>query len=100
MNIFDINFSLANVFNLHSEFRNIWWWAKSISKNKSVEIEVLHDPKYLIIFNISHSIRMSHAGFRLELGLLGYIVEFQIYDARHWDYEKDDWEDEYSETHA
>jgi hypothetical protein len=32
--------------------------------------------------------RSDHAGLRVEIGLLGYDVEFQIYDVRHWDYEQ------------
>jgi len=33
----------------------------------------------------------SHAGLHLGLALLGYNIEFQIYDHRHWDYEEEDW---------
>lgn len=33
-----------------------------------------------------------HAGLSLELGLLGYSVCAQIYDSRHWDYQKQAWE--------
>jgi hypothetical protein len=32
--------------------------------------------------------RRDHAGLRVEIGLLGYDFEFQIYDVRHWDDEK------------
>jgi len=32
-----------------------------------------------------------HAGIGFEIGLLGYDIEFQIYDTRHWDYEHDRW---------
>ena len=100
MNIINLTFCLANIFNLHGKFVNLWWWARPISINKVIEVELLHDPKYLVNLAVSYTIRMSHAGFRLEAGLFGYTLELQIYDSRHWDYEKDDWEDEYSETHA
>lgn len=33
-----------------------------------------------------------HAGPSIQLMFLGYEVAFKIYDHRHWDYEKVQWE--------
>ena len=39
------------------------------------------------------SIREDHAGFNFNFGILGFGVDFVIYDNRHWDDEKECWED-------
>lgn len=39
----------------------------------------------LITFEFSWTRKTDHAGVRLKLGLLGYQVEAQFYDSRHWD---------------
>lgn len=42
-------------------------------------------------FECGLSKNCDHAGFRLNAEICGYWFEFQIYDCRHWDYEKKDW---------
>jgi hypothetical protein len=32
-----------------------------------------------------------HAGLKVLLSLFGYTSELNIYDRRHWDYEKNTW---------
>jgi hypothetical protein len=44
--------------------------------------------KQLVGFEVGYTVRQSHAGLNLELALLGYSVAFQIYDNRHWDYDR------------
>jgi hypothetical protein len=46
----------------------------------------------VIKFKMAHSIRCDHAGFVLEMGLLGYDIELTFYDTRHWDYKNKCWE--------
>src|ERR1017187_1811394 len=36
--------------------------------------------------------KTDHAGFRLDITLLGFMFEFTIYDTRHWDEENDCWQ--------
>jgi hypothetical protein len=38
------------------------------------------------------TIRQSHAGLDLEVGLFGYNVHFNFYDNRHWNNEAGCWE--------
>jgi hypothetical protein len=38
------------------------------------------------------TIRQSHAGLDLELGLFGYNIHFNFYDIRHWDQNTQKWE--------
>ena len=45
----------------------------------------------LLRLEFNWSVREDHAGIRLELGLLGYQIDFNWYDTRHWDPEKNCW---------
>ena len=65
-------------------FKNLW--CKSYNtpfKNKFIELEIYKDFT-LVSFMFNWTIRQSHAGLDLELGLLGYCVHFNFYDSRHW----------------
>jgi hypothetical protein len=56
-----------------------------ITRNKSWEFNIYRTATVLAV-SLGFTMRGDHAGPRLEIGLLGYDVEFQIYDTRHWDY--------------
>jgi hypothetical protein len=82
-----------NIRNPYSNrFENIKCWSGDTPiKNKFWEVQIYKSSDVLDFgLNISH--RQSHAGIRLCLGLFGYNIEVQIYDNRHWDTEKDQWE--------
>ena len=42
-------------------------------------------------FLIEHTRQCDHAGVQLSIELFGYVFSCQIYDSRHWDYEKKMW---------
>jgi hypothetical protein len=42
-------------------------------------------------FDISLTRKCDHAGFRFNVEICGYFAEFQIYDTRHWNHEKQCW---------
>ena len=76
-----INFNLC--------LRNPWWQR---SGNKFWELQIDRDDVVLLLgMAVRH--RVSHAGLSLEIGLLGYCLNFDLYDSRHWDYENNCWED-------
>lgn len=80
------NFNLRNPWS--NTFKNVW--CKSYVtpfKNKYIELEVTKDFT-LICFMFNWTVRQSHAGLDLEIGLLGYNVHVQFYDNRHWNVEK------------
>jgi hypothetical protein len=56
-----------------------------VTQNKAWEFNVYRTATVFAL-GLELSMRRDHAGLRLEIGLLGYDVEFQIYDVRHWDY--------------
>ena len=73
-------------------FKNLWCRTYNTPfKNKFVELEITRDFT-LVSFMFSWTVRQSHAGLDLELGLFGYCVHFNFYDNRHWDKEKKEWE--------
>jgi hypothetical protein len=46
----------------------------------------------LITADFSFTRKQDHAGVRAMIGLLGFEVELHFYDTRHWDNERNDWE--------
>lgn len=46
------------------------------------------------IFNLTTywSRKSDHAGWTFDLTILGLSLHLNIYDIRHWDYDKDSWE--------
>jgi hypothetical protein len=58
-----------------------------VTQNKAWEFNIYRTAT-VFSNSLELTMRRDHAGLRLEIGLLGYDVEFQIYDVRHWDYEE------------
>jgi hypothetical protein len=77
----------------------LWWnrwegikhWAGSTPfKNKFWEIQFMKcEELFRIEFNFTT--RCDHAGVELELGLLGYKINFTFYDNRHWNSKEGRW---------
>jgi len=81
----NLNFSIRNPWS--QKFKNLGFVIyDSIFKHKYIEIELYKDSS-IICFNFSWTIRQSHAGVDIELGLFGYCVHYNFYDNRHWNYE-------------
>lgn len=86
-----INFSF-NIRNPWSDrFASIWaWHGSTFIKNKFWELQFYKSSDIFDMFvRLTH--RQSHAGIHLGLGFFGYNAEFQIYDARHWNKNTNDW---------
>lgn len=68
-------------------FKNLWCRTYSTPfKNKFIELEFTQDFT-LVSFTLNWTIRQSHAGLDLELGLFGYNAHVNLYDNRHWNSE-------------
>ena len=88
-------FSIDNPWN-QDDFRHLIAWSGRLFKNKAWELEVMLHRNELLLAELKLSFRgQDHAGLRIELGLLGFVVSFQLYDCRHWDYNKNQWTDPY-----
>lgn len=83
-----INFQLHIRNPFSDKFKNIWGrhWSTPF-ENKFIELELCRDTTILSI-SFAASIRQSHSGLEIELGLLGYCIRFNFYDSRHWDWIK------------
>jgi hypothetical protein len=83
-------------FNIQFPFRKTWYplWSKDggrLFSHKYIEYELMKD-NYLIKFELDFSFQgKDHAGLDFCLGLFGYVFRVNIYDNRHWDYEKNEW---------
>jgi hypothetical protein len=85
-----LNFDLRNPWS--NTFKNLWCRSyETPFKNKFIELGLTKDFT-LVSFRFNWTVRQSHAGLDLELGVFGYNVNFQFYDNRHWDVETGSWE--------
>lgn len=84
-----INLSLTNPWS--DRFEPTWSWGKKITKYKAVEVETYRSDT-VVEFEARFKVREDHAGLTLGLGLFSYTLRAQIYDTRHWNYEKKAWE--------
>lgn len=66
-------------------------WLLKRLKHKAAKFELYKENRLLVKVEFSLTSRTSHAGFRLNLGLLGYEASIQMHDTRHWDMEKSAW---------
>jgi len=77
------------------EFKDIWSkdfgrvWG---TKNKYLEMQLMHDGALLGLELDLHWKGMSHAGPSLSVAFLTFQFDINIYDHRHWDHDKDTWE--------
>ena len=76
------NFNLRNPWS--NTFKNVWCsnWDTPF-KNKHIELEIIQDSTLLSV-RFNWTIRQSHAGLDLAVGLFGYSFNFNFYDIRHW----------------
>jgi hypothetical protein len=84
------NFNLRNPWS--NRFENLWNRAYNTPfKNKHIELEITRDYT-LVSFMFNWTIRQSHSGLNIEIGLFGYNAHFNFYDSRHWDNGKNQYE--------
>lgn len=84
------NINIRNPF-WGDRFETIKYWSCDKPRNhKAWEIQVMKDCELLRI-EFDFTTRQDHAGVTLELGLLGYKINFGYHDTRHWNYEKNRW---------
>lgn len=80
-----IRFSLTNPWNTLWDAG--WAWGNKLFQHKAWEIQIYRANVILeFVLNITH--RQDHAGIKLELGLFTWCITFDLYDSRHWNYDK------------
>ena len=86
-----LSFTLSNPFSnrytcVYEKTGKTWnphkFWDFSICKSNSI-----------IGFTFDFTMRQDHAGSGLDIGFLGWNIEYRFYDSRHWDYKNGCWEE-------
>jgi hypothetical protein len=83
------NFNLRNPWS--ERFEPVASRSGNLYKNKAWEIEIYRSDT-VVEFETRLTVRQDHAGLIIELGLFSYTIRAQVYDTRHWDYEKKAWQ--------
>lgn len=74
-------------------FKAFWNKSGSFTPNKHWELEFTSYSKDFLGIRLDTRWRgRDHAGFSVELILLGYNFHANIYDSRHWNYKTNSWE--------
>lgn len=76
------------IFNIRNpwsnRFENIKSWHGSTPfKHKYWELQI-YKSSDILDFNLNITVRQSHSGVRVCFGLIGYNIDFDVYDHRHW----------------
>lgn len=72
-------------------FESIWSDAgETPFENKFWEVQVMKTND-IASLDFKVTTRCDHAGIDLWLGLLGYSINFNLYDNRHWNHEEGRW---------
>ena len=82
------NFKIENPFT--DRWNTIFYKSGLILKNKAWEFNA-YRTHLLIDVDFHFTRKGDHAGLQLMFGILGYALEFNVYDTRHWDYENNTW---------
>lgn len=86
-----INFIFEIVNPFSNKFSGLFIKHGRLTKVKSWELNVYRtNVIFLVAFDFS--IKRDHAGGKFRIGVVGFEIEFQIYDARHWDHQLGRWE--------
>lgn len=94
-----LSFNIKNIWNKRRNYDSVFFWHKRITKNKSIEFEVIDDSNVLLSFELDISFRgKDHAGPSVMFGLFGSEISFKLYDHRHWDYQSNTWNDTHKQN--
>lgn len=88
--MFTLTFRISNPFSKRWDSIKTWHGSTPFP-NKFWEVQLMKTGDVIFIdFGITS--RTDHAGFTIELGLLGFNTSFVVYDNRHWDKLGECWE--------
>ncbi|MFZ9611309.1 MAG: hypothetical protein ACO294_11475 [Methylococcales bacterium] len=86
-----INLNLELSMPYSQRWAHIYFIDGMLAKYKAWEFQIMKTP-VLIQLQVDFRLSGDHAGLRLAVGFLGYSCDFNVFDTRHWDYEKRCWE--------
>lgn len=82
---------LENPF-IKGKFQNIFCTYFKVYKHKFFEFQITYYSSLLLEAEFSWTFKQDHAGVNLILGILGFSLNFKLYDSRHWCYTTNSWE--------
>ena len=85
-----LDFNLINLWRTDKVWNILYSKYGSITKNKSWEFNIYRTSS-IINVEFHWTLKGDHAGMRVMMGILGYEVELNLYDTRHWDYDTNTW---------
>jgi len=75
-----------------NRFKTFWSRVWSVTKNKTLEIEVYRSHT-LVGFSFTFApFGRDHGGFSFDIELFGYALDFHFHDNRHWDPDTNTWQ--------
>ena len=87
-NMIRFNFALSNPFSDRWNF--LLGKSGKSSQHKAWEFN-LYETHNIIEVDLRFTVKGDHSGLHIMIGLLGYAVEYDYYDIRHWDYGNNTW---------
>jgi hypothetical protein len=72
-------------------FKDLGSISGKLSKNKGWEIQHTFCDGSILDGVIDWTRRCDHAGLEIGIGLIGYGINFRIYDTRHWNQDENRW---------
>lgn len=104
MNIVNIRMELANPFDRWDCFKNLGCISGRLFQHKAWELDHTYYSPMLADVDLVWNKCTDHAGLAFSIGLLGYGISVRIYDTRHWNYDRNCWEEwnwnEYTQTNS
>lgn len=85
----NLHFNIRNPFSDRFEILKSWE-GNTVLENKFWELQI-NKTTDVLGFDLRYNIRQDHAGMYISLAFLGYECIFNLYDSRHWDYERNTW---------
>lgn len=86
----DLSFKLSNPWWNNRFDSGKWRAGETPFKHKFWEAQLMKTST-LLGFSFAFTSRCDHAGVRVNIGLLGYELDFNFYDNRHWNQETNNW---------
>ena len=87
-NGFEGNFKLPRFIN--SEFDMGWFGGFNIGKYKGFEWQLMYSGYLKTGFGFVWTMHKNHAGILIHIALFGWELALELYDCRHWNYDKDE----------
>ena len=90
----NINFAIKNPWTKDRDMHDYVMIDRPLNKNWNLCLQISRCGTYnILLFKLDTAWRgRDHAGPSITLEAFGYMLDFNIYNKKHWDYEEGTWE--------